>query len=93
MKAEASLFFEQLISHAVAQIQPSQEVLIAGWHHDGIMVRLQVLDIGLSDRVQMLHLRHHGALTLDHAIHHLIDRHAGHHRERFALGRRRSFRR
>ena len=61
---EASLFFKDLILHAIAQVQPTQEVLIAGRNHYRLFVRLQVLDVGLGQRVQVLHLHHKRALAL-----------------------------
>ncbi len=86
LELEAGLLFKQLVLHAIAQVQPSQKILIAGGRDNRVFVRLQVLDVGLGQGMPVLHLRDECALALNHAVGHFINRNPGHHGQRLALG-------
>ena len=67
------LFLEKYISGAVAHVEPPEKVLIAYWSNVVILIFMQILDVGLGQRMHALHGRDEGALARYDPVDRLVE--------------------
>ena len=66
------LAYKRHIFRAIRHIQAAEKILIPDRHGMLIGIILQVLQIGLNQRMHVTHLRHEVMLSLYHAIHNVV---------------------
>src|SRR5579872_5510852 len=71
--AESGLANEGRVLRAVGHVKATEKVLILHGSRVAVAVVLQILQIGLNQRVHVAHLRHEEMLALHDTIKHVVE--------------------